>query len=127
MAQESDAAEQGAAPASRRFLIDERLRVSANALDVRESMTNTSAYGWSWFRRQIQDGVAFSERHCGELLDLIEEIDAVVGSIFSRPTSPLSDRPQDYVVSIRVARALRLTVSSLYIGFGGYPDSGTNP
>jgi len=89
-------------------------------------MTNTSAYGWSWFRDEIQNGVAFSERHCSDFLDLVEEMDSIVAAIFARPTSPFSDRPQDYVVSILVARAFRLTVSSLYIGLGGYPDSGTN-
>jgi hypothetical protein len=56
----------------------------------------------------------------------VEELDGVVGAIFARPMSPLSDRPQDYVVSILVARAFRLTVSSLYVGLGGYPDSATN-
>lgn len=89
-------------------------------------MTSTSAFGWSWFRREIQESVAFSERHAGGFLNLVEEVDALLGSILARPTSPLSDRPQDYVVSILVTRAFRLTISSLYIGFGGYPDSGTN-
>lgn len=89
-------------------------------------MTDTSAYGWSWFRDEIRKGVAFSERCCGDFLALVENMDLIAGEVFARPTSPFSDRPQDYVVSVLVARAFRLTVSSLYIGLGGYPDSGTN-
>jgi hypothetical protein len=91
-----------------------------------KKMSEQSAYGWPWFRKEIQDGVAFSERYCSDLLDLVQEMDAVSGVVFARPTSPLSDRPQDYVVSILTARALRLTVSALYIGLGGYPDSANN-
>jgi hypothetical protein len=89
-------------------------------------VTEPSAYGWSWFRDEIQKGVAFSEPYCRDFLDLVEDMDRVAGEILARPTSPFSDRPQDYVVSVLVARAFRLTVSSLYIGLGGYPDSATN-
>ena len=89
-------------------------------------MTDTSAYGWSWFSDEIRKGVAFSERYCTDFLALVEDMASIAGAIFARPTSPFSDRPQDYVVSVLVARAFRLTVSSLYIGLGGYPDSGTN-
>lgn len=89
-------------------------------------MTNTPTYGWSWFRDEIQKGVAFSERYCRGLLDLVEEMDLIVGALLARPTSPMSDRPQDYVVSVLVTRAFRLTISSLYLGLGGYPDSATN-
>jgi hypothetical protein len=89
-------------------------------------MTGTPAHGWPWFRDEIQKGVAFSERYCSEFLPLVEDMDSIAGEVFARPTSPFSDRPQDHVVSVLVARAFRLTVSSLYIGLGGYPDSGTN-
>lgn len=89
-------------------------------------MTNTSAYDWSWFRDEIHKAVGFSERYCPAFLDLVKEMDSIVGAILARPTSPLADRPQDYVVSVLVTRAFRLTISSLYIGLGGYPDSGTN-
>lgn len=89
-------------------------------------MTDASSYGWSWFSDEIQKGVAFSARYCGDFLDVIEEMDFVAGRIFARPTSPTADRPQDYVILILVARAFRLTVSSLYIGLGGYPDSTAN-
>jgi hypothetical protein len=89
-------------------------------------VTDISAYGWPWFRDEIRKGVALSERYCSDFLALVADIDSVAGEVFARPTSPFSDRPQDYVVSVLVARAFRLTVSALYIGLGGYPDSGTN-
>ena len=91
-----------------------------------EQIVKASGYSWLWFRNEIRDRVTFTEPHCRDLLDLLEEMDSIVGAIFARPTSPFSDRPQDYVVSILVARAFRLTVSSLYIGLGGYADSASN-
>jgi hypothetical protein len=95
-------------------------------LVVSESVSTASSYGWSWFKDEIQKGVAFSERYCGDFLALIEDMDRVVAQILARPTSPMAGRPQDYVVSILVVRAFRLTVSALYIGLGGYPDSAAN-
>lgn len=89
-------------------------------------MTDTHSFGWSWFSSEIQKGVTFSERHCRDFLDIVGEMDSLVGRIFARPTSPMAARPQDYVVSILVARGFRLTITSLYIGLGGYPDSGAN-
>lgn len=89
-------------------------------------MSADPKFGWPWFRDEIAKGVAFSESHCRDLLGLVEEMDNLVGAILARPTSPSSERPQDFVVSLLVARAFRLTVSSLYIGLGGYPDSEQN-
>ena len=41
-------------------------------------MSEQSVYGWPWFRKEIQDGVAFSERYCSDLLDLVQEMDGAL-------------------------------------------------
>jgi len=82
-------------------------------------------YGWAWFRDEIARGVQLSEARCTSILAHIQEMDAIVCDIVARPTSPFSDRPQDFVVSLLATRVFRLTVSALYIGLGGYHDSAT--
>jgi hypothetical protein len=83
-------------------------------------------YDWRWFRDAMHECTAIGEREAAELLPLVSELDALIGAVVARPTSPFSDRPQDYVVSLLCARAFRLTVSAIKLALAGYPDSAVN-
>ena len=60
------------------------------------------------------------------LLDLIRSYDSLTDKVLHRPTSPASDRPQDYVISILVTRSFRLAISGIRLALSGYPDSVPN-
>lgn len=88
-------------------------------------MVEQAEYDWDWFRITMTKAVSWNEPACRSALDLVKGIDATVSQILAWPTAPLSDRPQDYVVSLLVARSFRLTVSTVYLSLAGYSDSAT--
>ena len=88
-------------------------------------MVEQPEYDWEWFRDTMTKAVPWSEPACRSALDLVKGIDATVGQLLAWTTSPLSDRPQDYVVSLLVARSFRLAVSTVYLSLAGYADSAT--
>ena len=88
-------------------------------------MAERAEYGWEWFRSSMAKATLWSEPPCRDALGLVREIDELVSQILAWPTSPFSERPQDYVVSLLVTRSFRLAVSTVHLSLAGYADSAT--
>lgn len=84
------------------------------------------AVDWPAFSRTMERLVAIGEVQCAPLLQIVEPVDRLLGRLVARETSPLSDRPQDYVACILAVRAFRLTVPSIHLALSGYPDACPN-
>jgi hypothetical protein len=85
-------------------------------------------YSWPWFHQETKRVAEIAEREPAALtlLAFLPEFGAVLEEILARPSSPLSDRPQDYVAALLASRSFRLTIGAIQLSLSGYPDSAVN-
>ena len=83
-------------------------------------------YDWNWYAEAMSRQRDRNRRGLKPLLNLISRVDALAQAIVTRPSSPVSDRPQDYVGSLFATRVLRSTISAVDSVLAGYGETAYN-